>query len=178
MLPCRITQRPFEVRWSNSVPGTYSLNVPAGQHVRPATTRSEWMLGAVASNCASALLRADSIVAASAAASSSAAAAFLALSSSESKRPSSSATSVLISGFEPRDERYRDICSPQHKITKVRSLHVVGQADEVVDPSRSLQVADLFQDPTIVEHDKGHMVPSDKRVRDALKSFMLADVLH
>lgn len=85
---------------------------------------------------------------------------------------------VLISGFEPRDERYRDICSPQHKITKVRSLHVVGQADEVVDPSRSLQVADLFHNPTIVEHDKGHMVPSDKRVRDALKSFMLADVLH
>mmetsp|Transcript_29398 Transcript_29398/g.47376 ORF Transcript_29398/g.47376 Transcript_29398/m.47376 type:complete len:153 (+) Transcript_29398:10-468(+) len=77
---------------------------------------------------------------------------------------------VLISGFRPRDSRYSSICT--RKIKTVRTLHVVGKSDDVVDSSRSYEVADNFQDPLIVEHDKGHLVPSDKHVRDALKAFM------
>jgi predicted esterase len=79
---------------------------------------------------------------------------------------------VLISGFLPRDSRYRSICAPDQQIKKVRSLHVVGKTDDIVEATRSLKLADLFQNPIVVQHEKGHMVPSDKHVRDALKDFL------
>jgi len=34
---------------------------------------------------------------------------------------------VLISGFEPLDSRYSNLYSPETKIGKVRSLHVIGR---------------------------------------------------
>ena len=81
---------------------------------------------------------------------------------------------VLISGFLPRDRRYSSICDPSHQISKVRSLHVLGQTDDVVEPARSLKVAEMFENPIVVQHEKGHLVPSDKHVRDALKEFVLS----
>ena len=83
---------------------------------------------------------------------------------------------VLISGFLPRDACYSAICDPagSGKIRQVRSLHVVGKSDDVVEPARSYKAAEIFERCEFVEHDKGHLVPSDKHVRDAIKAFILA----
>ena len=80
---------------------------------------------------------------------------------------------VLISGFLPRDSKYRSIIAPPQLI-KVPSLHILDKTDDVVEPERSMKVAELFQNAIVVQHEKGHMVPSDKIVRDAIKDFVLA----
>lgn len=84
---------------------------------------------------------------------------------------------VLISGFLPRDPRYAAICdstSAGQQISQVKALHVVGKSDDVVEPARSYKVMEMFESSEIVEHEKGHLVPSDKHVRDAIKAFILA----
>jgi predicted esterase len=50
---------------------------------------------------------------------------------------------VLISGFLPRDPRFSAVCDAG-KIGKVRSLHVVGKADDIVEPDRSMRVLGIF----------------------------------
>jgi predicted esterase len=79
---------------------------------------------------------------------------------------------VLISGFLPRDPRFSAVCDAG-KIGKVRSLHVVGKADDIVEPDRSMRVLGIFHSAELVEHEKGHLVPSDKHVRDAIKAFIM-----
>ncbi|KAF4672743.1 ovarian cancer-associated protein 2 protein [Perkinsus chesapeaki] len=46
---------------------------------------------------------------------------------------------------------------------KVRAMFICGKSDQVVSEDRSLRVAEMFKDPVIFEHPKGHMVPAEAR---------------
>mmetsp|Transcript_8104 Transcript_8104/g.9044 ORF Transcript_8104/g.9044 Transcript_8104/m.9044 type:complete len:111 (-) Transcript_8104:22-354(-) len=46
---------------------------------------------------------------------------------------------------------------------KVHAMFICGKSDQVVSEDRSLRVAEMFKDPVIFEHPKGHMVPAEAR---------------
>ena len=50
----------------------------------------------------------------------------------------------------------------------VASLHVSGTQDSSVPPEHHHALASQFLDPTILEHDKGHIVSSLRRRRGGL----------
>lgn len=54
----------------------------------------------------------------------------------------------------------------------VRSLHLVGRADTIVPPRRSLELAARFEAPVIVEHDGGHVIASTPAARAASRVFL------
>eukprot|EP00802_Teleaulax_amphioxeia_P022877 Tamp_23376.p1 GENE.Tamp_23376~~Tamp_23376.p1 ORF type:complete len:154 (+),score=29.74 Tamp_23376:467-928(+) len=82
---------------------------------------------------------------------------------------------VLISGFQPLDSVYSSLYPLGKKIEGVRTMHVIGNADQIIPPLRSEQLAEKFEWSTVVRHEKGHMVPSDKAVREAVKAFIFKD---
>ena len=43
----------------------------------------------------------------------------------------------------------------------IKSMHIIGKNDMSVLPKLSKDLASLFHDPVIYEHDKGHLVPSN-----------------
>ena len=67
---------------------------------------------------------------------------------------------ISISGFAPRCLKYANLYSasaPSH----VSSLHIYGKKDLLVEPSRSKQFAECFQDSQVVEHGAGHFAPDN-----------------
>ena len=52
------------------------------------------------------------------------------------------------------------------------TLHVIGSADSLVAPERSMGLADLFDGRTVVTHPGGHMIPSGAAVRAQVVSFV------
>ena len=78
---------------------------------------------------------------------------------------------ILFSAFSPRDPKWSlEAPSPAPPI---RNFHCLGLADPSVPPESSRKVAALFAEPIVHEHDGGHGVPSDARLRSALKAFIL-----
>ncbi|KNC80032.1 hypothetical protein SARC_07598 [Sphaeroforma arctica JP610] len=58
----------------------------------------------------------------------------------------------------------------------IQSLHLVGDTDDLVVPSRSLQLAEAFHDPRIYRHTLGHCVPLRRIDRDEFTSFFKRQV--
>ncbi|OUC48613.1 serine hydrolase [Trichinella nativa] len=76
---------------------------------------------------------------------------------------------ILISGFVSKSSGHIAL---QQQELNIPSLHIVGQADEIVPKEMSLALANRFVSPHVVEHDGGHYVPSKGPTREALKSFI------
>ncbi|XP_003377221.1 ovarian cancer-associated protein 2 protein [Trichinella spiralis] len=76
---------------------------------------------------------------------------------------------ILISGFVSKSSGHITL---QQQELNIPSLHIVGQADEIVPKEMSLALANRFVSPHVVEHDGGHYVPSKRPTREALKSFI------
>ena len=91
---------------------------------------------------------------------------------------------IMISGFVPSHGLY--IGDSKHDETtilngKFDTLHIFGSSDEIINPKRSKalmnyfaesDVSDTVHDCKHVEHGGGHLVPSDKHVRDTFKEFL------
>ena len=77
---------------------------------------------------------------------------------------------IYVSGFVPRDEIAG--AALLEGVENMQTLHVIGQADELVVPERSRALAALFADATVVEHVGGHMLPSGSAVRPAVAAFV------
>jgi fermentation-respiration switch protein FrsA (DUF1100 family) len=66
---------------------------------------------------------------------------------------------------------------PQHthlfarKLT-VPSLHVMGRADGVIPMRNSLLLAERFEDPVIIEHGGGHVIPDDPGITSRIADFV------
>ncbi|KRZ28463.1 Uncharacterized protein T4B_7246 [Trichinella pseudospiralis] len=76
---------------------------------------------------------------------------------------------ILISGFVSKSSGHITL---QQQELNIPSLHIVGQADEIVPKEVSLALAKRFVSPHVVEHDGGHYVPSKGPTKEALKSFI------
>ncbi|WP_432843830.1 hypothetical protein [Dactylosporangium sp. CA-092794] len=70
---------------------------------------------------------------------------------------------VLVGGF----------AGPQPvRPVSIRSAHVIGRNDLVVAPDDSRALADRFVDPLLLDHQGGHVIPSDPRLLDRLRRFL------
>jgi pimeloyl-ACP methyl ester carboxylesterase len=76
---------------------------------------------------------------------------------------------IFISGFVPRDH---EAAASLLAGVQVPTLHVIGGADSLVVPARSHALVSLCQDPTVVEHEGGHMIPSGAAVRAQVRDFL------
>lgn len=76
---------------------------------------------------------------------------------------------VLCGGF---------LCGPtdmQRAVAGYRgsSLHIVGQSDEVIPPSVSIQLFDVYKGPkTLLEHPNGHQLPLQAAFRKEIVSWI------
>jgi predicted esterase len=78
---------------------------------------------------------------------------------------------ILVSGFIPRDDAVSaQLRSGPH--AGVRTLHVLGESDELVPPSSSETLAALFEDSVQFKHTGGHVVPGNAPFRTAIKEFV------
>ena len=59
---------------------------------------------------------------------------------------------------------------------EVMSLHVMGQSDRAVSMDSSRSLSRHYDSPTILEHPKGHMVPSKATALDFMINFMMKSV--
>ncbi|EKX38087.1 hypothetical protein GUITHDRAFT_115849 [Guillardia theta CCMP2712] len=82
----------------------------------------------------------------------------------------------LFSGFCPKDPEWRKLCLETQvaRVRKISSVHVIGETDQIISPQRSTEAAGIFTDSVIIRHEKGHLVPSDKKISDGLLSFLEA----
>lgn len=67
-------------------------------------------------------------------------------------------SAIIISGFLPRDPDYANRITASR--IPVRSLHIAGENDELVDMERSKVLWSQFEHPTIFLHPGAHMVPT------------------
>ena len=82
---------------------------------------------------------------------------------------------IFVSGFVPRDQLAAEALLVG--VSGLPSLHVCGAADELVVSGRSLALAALFTDATVVEHPGGHCLPSGSTVRKEVATWVQGAVL-
>jgi hypothetical protein len=78
---------------------------------------------------------------------------------------------ILIGGFPVGDPDLTP-CYDHRAGYALPSLHVFGRADRVVGGEISLALSRFFPQPTIVEHDGGHVVAKSAEVKRALADFL------
>lgn len=77
---------------------------------------------------------------------------------------------LVFSGFVSRAEEHLPLIK-----TKIHTPALIcyGKADDLVDASRSQDLAKLFVNATILEHEGGHLVPSGASEREQIIRFVL-----
>lgn len=92
------------------------------------------------------------------------------------KRPLSFRVAVLVAGGLPSDSRMGDVlkAAPRLNVPLPPSMHVYGEADQLIQPAKVLELAALWRGLRAVAwgHPGGHMVPSSKEFRNAVCAFV------
>ena len=78
---------------------------------------------------------------------------------------------IFVAGFVPNDQTAAAALLAGVD-AGVPTLHVLGAADELVAPERSMALAELFEGSTVVTHPGGHMIPSSPTVRAQVVTFV------
>jgi hypothetical protein len=76
---------------------------------------------------------------------------------------------VMVGGFVNDSP---DLAGLYRQPFTVPSVHVIGRADGVIAPRLSLDLAAQFEDPVILEHSGGHIVPGDRHVVAGIAAFL------
>jgi pimeloyl-ACP methyl ester carboxylesterase len=76
---------------------------------------------------------------------------------------------VMVGGFTSDKPQHSALF--QRKIT-LPSLHVMGASDSIVPMRDSARLADRFENPVIVEHRGGHVIPSDPAIASRIARFV------
>jgi pimeloyl-ACP methyl ester carboxylesterase len=76
---------------------------------------------------------------------------------------------IMVGGFTSTMPQHAELF--RHKLT-VPSIHVTGRADAVVPRHDSVQLADRFADPLVIEHPGGHIIPSGTAATEPIVSFL------
>ena len=80
---------------------------------------------------------------------------------------------ILIGGFPPRDTTLQKLISGSSTLKQIRSLHVIGEADEVVKPEVSRKLAQAFCSPSFMLHSGGHNIPTSRSHCETIVEFVL-----
>jgi pimeloyl-ACP methyl ester carboxylesterase len=76
---------------------------------------------------------------------------------------------VMVSGFTSYEPQH--VALFDRKIT-LPSLHVIGASDGIVPMRDSLRLAERFDEPIIVKHPGGHVIPSDPSITSRIATFV------
>lgn len=76
---------------------------------------------------------------------------------------------IMAGGFTSPFERHAYLF---RRKLPVPSAHIIGKTDRIVPPAASLLLADRFEQPQVIEHAGGHVVPSDPAVAAQLDGFL------
>jgi hypothetical protein len=76
---------------------------------------------------------------------------------------------VMVGGFTSDRPEHADLF--RRKLS-IPSLHVTGDADTIVPVRDSLLLAERFEDPIVVRHRGGHVIPSEHAVTSRVAEFL------
>jgi pimeloyl-ACP methyl ester carboxylesterase len=75
----------------------------------------------------------------------------------------------MVGGFTSFEPQHASLF--ERKIT-LPSLHVMGTSDGIVPMRDSLRLAERFDEPVIVKHPSGHVIPSDPAITSRIAAFV------
>ncbi|KAI8373181.1 serine hydrolase FSH [Radiomyces spectabilis] len=77
---------------------------------------------------------------------------------------------IICAGFKPlTQEATQKVFSEK---IKTPSLHMLGEQDTLITPERAILLAEAFENPAILKHAGGHVVPSNAPSRNELVAFV------
>mmetsp|Transcript_7592 Transcript_7592/g.13240 ORF Transcript_7592/g.13240 Transcript_7592/m.13240 type:complete len:238 (-) Transcript_7592:20-733(-) len=81
---------------------------------------------------------------------------------------------ILVSGFKPRaHDLQKPYFSNEADLFETPSFHMIGEADTIIRPKKSLELAERFVKPTIYKHSGGHFVDGNRQTTiPAVKEFL------
>lgn len=80
---------------------------------------------------------------------------------------------IMIGGFPPRDPDLQALIKESPALRQIQSLHVIGEADEVVKPGYSRMLAQAFHSPSFLLHPGGHYIPTSQSHCERFIEFIL-----
>jgi pimeloyl-ACP methyl ester carboxylesterase len=78
---------------------------------------------------------------------------------------------VLVSGFKNDAPELAELYGSRFTVP---SLHIISRTDGIVPPRESHSLAEQFENPVILEHSGGHIVPNTPAVVDGVNQFLSA----
>lgn len=78
---------------------------------------------------------------------------------------------LMVGGFKSNDEDHAYLYQRRSEY-RLPSVHIIGQSDFVVPSSRSERLAGFFENPLMLLHSGGHVIPGDPQVRDSVVAFL------
>lgn len=81
---------------------------------------------------------------------------------------------ILISGFPPRDEQLFPSRPLPENVTPIPAAVLLGKVDTIIAPAVTKLLLPFFPSPssTVIEHDRGHVVPTDDATINQLRAFL------
>lgn len=79
---------------------------------------------------------------------------------------------LFVAPFRSRSSRHDLWFQDQGLKISIPSLLVIGDTDKVIEREMSDQILDLFQNPTILRHPGGHLVPTGAEAKREYLKFL------
>jgi pimeloyl-ACP methyl ester carboxylesterase len=76
---------------------------------------------------------------------------------------------VMVGGFKNDAPQHADL---YRRTFALPSLHIIGHADGVIPPNESEDLAHQFENPVVLYHAGGHVVPTDRAVVNGIAKFL------
>jgi pimeloyl-ACP methyl ester carboxylesterase len=76
---------------------------------------------------------------------------------------------VMVGGFKNDARQHADLY--RRKLT-MPSLHIIGHTDGVIPPHESEDLAEQFENPVVLYHGGGHVVPADHALVSGVAKFL------
>ena len=77
---------------------------------------------------------------------------------------------VMVGGFRSDSAMHAQLYGGAENY-KLPSLHIMGRSDSIVPIADSRVLARQFNDPVVLEHSGGHIIPSAPSIRDSVELF-------
>ncbi|MFI4994166.1 MAG: hypothetical protein ACHQAQ_00085 [Hyphomicrobiales bacterium] len=78
---------------------------------------------------------------------------------------------VMIGGFVSADRELARLYDERSNY-ELPSAHIIGRSDTVVPREASLALASKFENPLILEHEGGHVIPKAPQMRERFQTFL------
>jgi hypothetical protein len=76
---------------------------------------------------------------------------------------------LMVGGFKNDAPQHAELY--RHRFN-LPSVHIIGRTDGIIPPNQSQDLADQFENPLILRHRGGHIVPDDRAVVEGVARFL------